>query len=114
EVYAAGGVLVDPRIGQAGDIDTAIITLKFENGTLGTIDNSRKAVYGYDQRVEALSSAGGVAVSNNLPNSAVLSNVEGVHAAKPLYFFLERYTDSFIAEMRAFIAAVAEDKPTPV
>jgi len=114
EIYAAAGVLVDERIGKAGDIDTALITLKYENGVLGTIDNCRKAIYGYDQRVEALGSAGGVVVTNNAPNTAVLSNVEGVHAAKPLYFFLERYTESFIAEMRAFIAAVADDKPTPV
>lgn len=114
EVYAAGGVLVDPRIGEAGDIDTAVITLKFENGAIGTIDNSRKAVYGYDQRVEAFGSAGGVTVTNNLPNTAVISDAQGVHAAKPLYFFLERYTESFIAEMRAFIDAVQYDKLTPV
>ncbi len=114
EVYAAGGVLVDSRIGEAGDIDTAVITLKFENGAIGTIDNSRKAVYGYDQRVEAFGSAGAVNVANNLPNTAIISDAQGVHAAKPLYFFLERYTESFIAEMRAFIEAVQHDKPTPV
>ena len=97
EVYAAGGVLVDPRIGEAGDIDTAIITLKFENGAIGTIDNSRKAVYGYDQRVEVFGSGGMLGVSNNTPDSHVYSNADGVSMAKPLYFFLERYMDSFIA-----------------
>ncbi|MCJ7694033.1 MAG: inositol 2-dehydrogenase [Anaerolineaceae bacterium] len=114
EVYAAGGVMVDPAIGEAGDIDTAIITLKFANGSIGTIDNCRKAVYGYDQRVEVFGSEGMVAVANNTPNSSVYSNADGVVSEKPLYFFLERYMDSFIAEMREFIEAIQEDKPTPV
>jgi len=114
EVYAAGTVLVDPLIGEAGDIDTAIITLKFENGAIGTIDNSRKAVYGYDQRVEVFGSGGMVGVSNNMPDSHVYSNADGVFSAKPLYFFLERYMDSFIAELREFIEAIQQDKPTPV
>jgi myo-inositol 2-dehydrogenase / D-chiro-inositol 1-dehydrogenase len=114
EVYAAGGVMVDPAIGKAGDIDTAVITLKFANGAIGTIDNSRKAAYGYDQRVEVFGSKGMVAVANNTANSSVYSNVDGVVSEKPLYFFLERYMDSFIAEMADFITAVREDKPTPV
>jgi myo-inositol 2-dehydrogenase / D-chiro-inositol 1-dehydrogenase len=114
EVYAAGAVLVDPAIGKAGDIDTAIITLKFANGTIGTIDNSRKAVYGYDQRAEVFGSGGMAASANNTANAAVYSGAEGVASEKPLYFFLERYMDSFIAEMRDFIDAVREDKPTPV
>lgn len=114
EVFAAGGVMVDPGIGEAGDIDTAVITLKFANGAIGTIDNCRKAVYGYDQRVEVFGSKGMVAVANNTANSSVYSNEEGVVSEKPLYFFLERYMDSFIAEMADFIEAVREDKPTPV
>jgi myo-inositol 2-dehydrogenase / D-chiro-inositol 1-dehydrogenase len=114
EVYAAGGVLVDPEIGEAGDIDTAVITLKFANGAIGTIDNCRKAVYGYDQRVEVFGSKGMVAVANNTANSSVYSNEDGVVSEKPLYFFLERYMDSFIAEMADFIDAIREDKPTPV
>ncbi len=114
EVYAAGGVMVDPAIGQAGDIDTAVITLKFANGAIGTIDNSRKAVYGYDQRVEAFGSGGMVAVANNTPNTSVYSSAEGVVSEKPLYFFLERYMESFIAEMREFIEAVGSDATTPV
>lgn len=114
EVYAAGGVMVDPEIGKAGDIDTAIITLKFANGAIGTIDNSRQAVYGYDQRVEVFGSKGMVAVANNTPNSSVYSNADGVVSEKPLYFFLERYMDSFIAEMQDFIAAIQNDQPTPV
>ncbi len=114
EIFVAGGVLVDPAIGEAGDIDTAVITLRFENNAIGTIDNSRKAVYGYDQRVEVFGSGGGVVVGNNRPHNAVYSDAEGVHAAKPLYFFMQRYTESFINEMRAFIAAVQNDMPTPV
>jgi myo-inositol 2-dehydrogenase/D-chiro-inositol 1-dehydrogenase len=114
EVFAAGGVMVDPAIGEAGDIDTAVITLKFANGAIGTIDNSRKAAYGYDQRVEVFGSKGMVAVTNNTANSSVFSGEEGVVSEKPLYFFLERYMDSFIAEMRDFIEAIREDKETPV
>lgn len=114
EVSAFGGVMVDPAIGAAGDIDTAIIMLKFANGAIGTIDNCRKAVYGYDQRAEVFGSGGMAATANNTPNTSVFSDAEGVHAEKPLYFFLERYMDSFVAEMRDFIAAVREDTVTPV
>ncbi len=114
EIYAAGGVMVDPEIGKAGDIDTAVITLRFENGTIGTIDNSRKAVYGYDQRVEVFGSEGMVAVSNNTPDTAVHSNADGVHSSLPLFFFVERYTDSYIAEMQAFIECIQHDKTPPV
>jgi myo-inositol 2-dehydrogenase/D-chiro-inositol 1-dehydrogenase len=114
EVYAAAGVLVDPRIGEAGDVDTAIITLYFENGAIGTIDNSRQAVYGYDQRVEVFGSGGMVAVANNTPDTHVYSNGEGVQSAKPLYFFLERYTDSFINELKEFIKSIQEGTETPV
>jgi myo-inositol 2-dehydrogenase/D-chiro-inositol 1-dehydrogenase len=114
EVYAAAGVLVDPRIGEAGDVDTALITLYFENGAIGTLDNSRQAVYGYDQRVEVFGSGGMVAVANNTPDTHVYSNGEGVQSAKPLYFFLERYTDSFINELKEFIKSIQEGTETPV
>jgi myo-inositol 2-dehydrogenase/D-chiro-inositol 1-dehydrogenase len=114
EIYAAGGVMVDPAIGEASDIDTAIITLQFANGVIGTIDNSRKAVYGYDQRVEVFGSEGMVAVSNNTPDTAVYSDAEGVHSSLPLFFFVERYTDSYIAEMQAFIECIQQDKTPPV
>lgn len=114
EVYTAGKVLVDPKIGEAGDIDTAIITLYFENGAIGTIDNSRQAVYGYDQRVEVFGSEGLVIVQNNTPDTHIYSNGEGVHSAKPLYFFLERYTESFIAEMSEFVESIQKGTPPPV
>ena len=114
EVYAAAGVMVDPEIGQAGDVDTAVITLRFKNGAIGTIDNSRQAVYGYDQRVEVLGSKGSVATTNCYPNQAIISSATEVRRDLPLNFFMERYADSFVAEMKSFIEAVAEDKPTAV
>jgi len=114
EIYATGGVMVDPKIGEAGDIDTAIITLRFKNGVIGTIDNSRKAIYGYDQRVEVFGSGGVVMVSNNTPHTAVVSNAIGVHAPLPLFFFIERYTEAYIAEMKAFIECIQQDTIPPV
>ncbi len=114
EIFAAGGVMIDPEIGKAGDIDTAVITLRFAGGALGTIDNSRKAVYGYDQRVEVFGSGGVVGVSNDTPDSAVYSTAEGVHSSLPLYFFVERYTESYIAEMKEFIACIRLDRTPSV
>ena len=109
EVYTVAGVMVDPAIGEAGDVDTAVITLRFANGAIGTIDNSRKAVYGYDQRVEVFGSNGMVQAHNNTPDNDVYFNADGVHSAKPLYFFLERYMESFIAEMKGFVESVQAD-----
>ncbi|RME72728.1 MAG: inositol 2-dehydrogenase [Chloroflexi bacterium] len=114
EVYAIGGVRVDPAIGEAGDIDTAVITLRYENGVIGTIDNSRQAVYGYDQRVEVFGSKGAVVVGNRTPHTAVYSSAEGVQSARPLYFFLERYMDAYLAEMRAFVDCIINDTEPPV
>ena len=114
EVHAYGTVLVDPEIGKAGDIDTAVISLKFDNGALGIIENSRKAVYGYDQRVEVFGSKGTALADNNTPTSMVVSNESGIIRDKPFYFFLERYEKAFVAEMQAFVDAIREDKPTLV
>ena len=114
EIYATGGVRVDPQIGEAGDIDTAIITLRFKSGAIGTIDNSRKAVYGYDQRVEVFGSEGVVRVSNNTPHTAVVSNANGVHSPLPLLFFIERYTEAYVAEMKEFIECIQQDTTPPV
>lgn len=114
EVYAIGNVLVDPAIGEAGDVDTAIITLKFENGALGVIDNSRRAEYGYDQRAEVFGSKGSVAVTNDRSSTAVISTVDGVTAEKPLYFFLERYMQSFADEIKEFVEAIVNDTEVPV
>ena len=114
EVYAAAGVMVDPAIGEAGDVDTAVITLYFANGAIGTIDNCRKAVYGYDQRVEVFGSEGMVQADNNTPDNDVYFNADGVHSAKPLYFFLERYMDSFIAELKDFVQSIVDNTTPPV
>jgi myo-inositol 2-dehydrogenase/D-chiro-inositol 1-dehydrogenase len=114
EVYAQGAVLIDPEIGKLGDVDTAITTLTFKNGALGVIDNSRQAVYGYDQRVEVFGSKGYVDVKNDFPNSAILSTADGVTREKPHHFFLERYKASYIEELKAFTEAVTRDEESPV
>jgi myo-inositol 2-dehydrogenase/D-chiro-inositol 1-dehydrogenase len=114
EVYAAGGVMVDPRIGEAGDIDTAVITLKFKHGAIGTIENSRQAVYGYDQRVEVFGSGGTVSSDNWYPNAVTVSTAQTVARDLPLNFFLERYLGSYQAEMHAFIQALIDGSPLPV
>lgn len=114
EVYATGAVLVDPEIGKAGDVDTAVVTLKFANGALGVIDNSRKAVYGYDQRVEVFGSKGMAKAENDRETTVHLSTVEAVSCDKPLYFFLQRYNQAFIEEITSFVEAVEQDKPVLV
>lgn len=114
EVFAAGNVLVDPEIGKAGDIDTAVTTLRFANGALGVIDNSRQAVYGYDQRVEVFGSKGMALAANKTPDVVTHSHATAIQSSKPVYFFLERYAEAFTAEMREFILAVLQNKPTPV
>ncbi len=114
EVYAKGAVRVDPAIGAAGDVDTAVVTVTFENDCLGLIDNSRKAAYGYDQRVEIFGSKGALACANDTTSSVTLSNESGVSGDKPLYFFLERYHQAFLDEMNAFFDIVIDNKPSPV
>jgi myo-inositol 2-dehydrogenase/D-chiro-inositol 1-dehydrogenase len=114
EVYALGAVKVNPKIGEAGDVDTAVVTLKFANGVLGTINNSRQAVYGYDQRAEVFGSQGMASASNNYPNQVNISTAQYVQRDLPLHFFLERYNDSYIAEIRAFVQAIQQGSPIPV
>ena len=114
EVYAVGDIRVDPKIGEVGDIDTAVITLRFQNGVIATIDNSREAVYGYDQRVEVFGSKGMVAAANPPTNTVTFSGSEGAHAASPPYFFVERYKAAFLSELQAFFACIQEDTPPPV
>ena len=114
EIYVQSAVLVDPAIGEAGDVDTAVITLKMENGDIAVIDNSRRAAYGYDQRAEVFGSKGMAATANDTQSSMVLSNADGVTGEKPLYFFLERYMQSFATEVRGFISAIENDTDTLV
>jgi myo-inositol 2-dehydrogenase/D-chiro-inositol 1-dehydrogenase len=114
EVYARANVLVDPAIGKAGDWDTVMVTLTFANGALGAIDNSRKAVYGYDQRVEVFGSEGMIAVQNNTHDNHVRLDREGTHSALPLDFFMDRYAESYLKEMEAFVDAVRNQRTAPV
>lgn len=114
EVYASGGALIDPAVAEAGDVDTAMVQLKLKKGGMAVIDNSRQAVYGYDQRVEVFGSKGCITADNETPNLTTLSSANGVMREKPLYFFLERYNDAFIKEVSDFIDAVIHDKPVPV
>jgi myo-inositol 2-dehydrogenase / D-chiro-inositol 1-dehydrogenase len=114
EVYAQGSVLTDPVFAKHGDVDTAIVTLRFENGAIGVIDCSRKAVYGYDQRAEVFGSKGSVAVANDFPSTAVISTENGVWSDKPLHFFLERYNQAYIEETELFIDCLLNGKPVPV
>lgn len=114
EVYTMAAVRVDPAIGQAGDFDTAIVALRFANGVIGTIDNSRKAVFGYDQRVEVFGSQGMVQTANNTPNTAKYSGPDAVSEDLPLNFFMDRYIDSYVREMKAFIQCILEDRAPPV
>lgn len=115
EMYARGAVLVDSAIGEAGDIDTALITLIFENGAMGMIDNSRQAVYGYDQRVEVFGSQGSATNVNLYPDTVTISNAKQVQRASlPLNFFLERYMTSYQLELQSFVDAVENDMPVAV
>jgi myo-inositol 2-dehydrogenase/D-chiro-inositol 1-dehydrogenase len=114
EIYARGSALVDPAIGEAGDYDTATVVLTFVNGVVGVIENSRRAVYGYDQRAEVFGSGGSIIAGNNHPNANVLSTSESVRRDLPLNFFMDRYVDSYLAEMREFLQAVMTGAPSPV
>ncbi|MBN2008226.1 inositol 2-dehydrogenase [candidate division KSB1 bacterium] len=114
EVYAKATVLVDPMFEKAGDWDTTITVLTFENGAIGTIDNSRRAIYGYDQRVEVFGPKGMVNVTNNKPDNHLYFNNTGIHMSLPLNFFMERYTESYLNEMTAFLECIKKDTPSPV
>ena len=114
EVHALAGVRVDPAIGEAGDVDTAVTLLKFENGVFGTIDNSRQAMFGYDQRCEVFGSKGAIYTLNTHPNTAVVSTAESVRLDNPHRFFMTRYVESYQKEVEAFICAVQNDTPALV
>jgi myo-inositol 2-dehydrogenase/D-chiro-inositol 1-dehydrogenase len=114
EIYAIGDALIVPEIRKLGNVDTAIVTMRLKNGAMATIDNSFKADYGYDQRIEVFGSKGSASASNHTPDAHVLMDAAGVHGPKPHYFFLERYTEAYAIEMRAFVEAVLKDKTPPV
>ncbi|KGP63582.1 oxidoreductase [Legionella norrlandica] len=114
EVYATGAVLINPDFEQFNDVDTAIIQLRFANGAFGIIDNSRQAIYGYDQRVEVFGSGGMLLAENLLEHTVTRYSRNTTEGAKPQYFFLERYHQAYLAELNAFYNAWNNDQPSPV
>lgn len=113
-VHAAGTSIVDPEIGKAGDVDTAVVTLTYADGRITVIKNSRRAVYGYDQRVEVLGSEGLLSAGNVLENTVSKATKQGVTSAKPEFFFLERYMRAYAAEWNAFVATILDGAANPV
>ena len=106
--------MIHPEIKEFGDIDTAVIVLTFENGAIGVIDNSRKAVYGYDQRLEIFGSKGMAKAENNTADNLVHYDSDGGHIALPLHFFLERYETAYRVCLKSFIDCILNDTPSPV
>jgi len=114
EIYAIGNVLLTPEIQEFGDLDTTLVSIKFTNGAIGTIDNSRQAVYGYDQRLEVLCTDG-VAIANNEVETTIYKGDRGgFHSASLPHFFMQRYAPCYVEEVRQFVKCVRDDKPTPI
>ena len=113
-VYARGHALQKPEIAEWGDSDTAVTLITFANGVLATVENSRRAIYGYDQRAEVFGSAGCARMENDAPNTVVVSNKDCVFGAPPPWFFLERYNQAFVTEMQQFFEAVSGSSAPPV
>jgi myo-inositol 2-dehydrogenase/D-chiro-inositol 1-dehydrogenase len=113
EVYAIGNVMIDEELKSFGDIDTDIVTLKFKNGAIGAIDNSRQAVYGYDQRLEVFCLNGMAKADNELENTVTSANESGFTSSRLPYFFMERYAPCYVEEVRQFVDCVRDDLPTP-
>jgi myo-inositol 2-dehydrogenase/D-chiro-inositol 1-dehydrogenase len=114
EVYATGSVLIEPALKEFGDIDTNVVTLKFANGAVGAIDNSRQAVYGYDQRLEVFCTNGTAMADNEAESTILKGDPDGFHSARPPHFFMQRYAPCYVDEVRQFLECVRDDKPTPV
>ena len=112
-VYSTGSVFGDKQIENLGDVDTAVTTLNFENGSIATINNSRKAVYGYDQRVEVFGDLGMCATNNQLPDNHFIADENGIHTPRPIGFFLERYADSYRSIIKEFISCLIEKREMP-
>jgi myo-inositol 2-dehydrogenase/D-chiro-inositol 1-dehydrogenase len=113
-VYAAGSVLVDSAVGRIGDIDSAMVVMRTRSGRLGHINNSRRATYGYDQRIEVFGSKGRLSAGNRTPTTVERADEQCVSTDKPLYFFLERYADAYRIELAAFLSALKRRKKMPV
>ena len=109
-VSTRGGTLIDEKIKEAGDVDTAIVTVEFDDGSFGVIDNSRQAVYGYDQRAEVFGPKGCCATDNDTDTRVSVVTVDGAESDKPPYFFLQRYFQAYVDEMKSFTDAILNDK----
>ena len=109
ELYVKGDCFVDPEIEKANDVDTAIINMSLKNGVLATINNSRQAVYGYDQRIEVLGSKGVLKVGNKLLNKVVKGTKEGFISSNPQNFFIDRYEQSYKKELINFVQSIKGD-----
>ena len=107
EIFAHGSCLVDPEIGQAGDVDTAMVSLRTASGKLCQISNSRRATYGYDQRIEVHGETGMLRADNVLTSTVEVSDAQGFTRAPTEPFFLERYAAAYTAEMQHFVEVVA-------
>ena len=114
EVYAMGSCLVDAAVGKIGDTDSAMVMMRTASGKLCHINNSRRATYGYDQRIEVHGSKGRLLAGNQKATTVELANADAVSEDKPLYFFLERYAEAYRAELSAFVSAVSNHQPLPV
>ncbi len=114
EVHAMGSCLVDPVVAKLGDIDSAMVLMRTRSGRLAHINNSRRASYGYDQRIEVHGSAGRLMAGNHTPTTVEVANASAVSHDKPLFFFLERYAEAYRIEMASFLDALAKRRPMPV
>src|SRR5258705_11727698 len=114
EVFAYVSCLVDPQVEATGDVDSAMVLMRTASGRLCHINNSRRASYGYDQRIEAHGSKGRLMAGNRAPTTVELADADAVKGDKPLHFFLERYAEAYRHELAAFIDAVEKKQPLPV
>jgi myo-inositol 2-dehydrogenase/D-chiro-inositol 1-dehydrogenase len=114
DLFAYGTCLVDPAVAKVGDTDSAMVVMKTASGKLCHINNSRRASYGYDQRLEVHGSKGRLLAGNRTATTVELADGGSVTTDKPLYFFLERYAEAYRAELTAFVDAVVNKKPLPV
>ena len=114
EIYATGTINIVPELAELGDLDTTLLIMRFQNGVLGMIDNSRKAVFGYDQRVEVFGSGGSAKTDNRYDNAVTISDGASIRRDPPYEFFMERYTESFAREMESFVRALSEGTPIEV
>jgi myo-inositol 2-dehydrogenase/D-chiro-inositol 1-dehydrogenase len=114
EIYAQGAVRIEPALADVPDLDTAVVTLTHANECITVIDNSRQAVYGYDQRVEVFGSKGMAASENPLAFPGVVRTADGTRLPPLPYFFVERYIPSYLREWAAFVEALETGEPPPV